>query len=92
MLSNLRNLYLEKHVQLERPKGTSDFFASEADRYRQALDESERKLTDFSRDANIAAPDLVRTDMATQLALSEAALYTAQQSIAADTKAHGQHY
>ncbi len=86
VLSNLKTLYLEKHVQLERPKGTSDFFASEADRYRTALDESEKKLTDFSRTANIAAPDLVRTDMAVQLATAEAALYTAQQTIAADTK------
>jgi uncharacterized protein involved in exopolysaccharide biosynthesis len=86
VLSNLGKLYMEKHLQLQRPQGTSDFFASEADRYRQALDDSERKLADFSRTSNIAAPDLVRTDMAVQLAQSEATLYTAQQAIAADTK------
>jgi polysaccharide biosynthesis transport protein len=86
VLQTLAKLYMEKHLQLQRPQGTSDFFASEADRYRKALDESEQKLTDFSRTANIAAPDLVRTDMATQLAMSEAALYAAQQAISADTK------
>jgi uncharacterized protein involved in exopolysaccharide biosynthesis len=86
VLSNLATLYTQKHLQLERPHGTSDFFAQETEKYRLALADSEAKLTDFSRAAGVSAPDVVRTDMATQLATAEAALYTSQQMIAADTK------
>jgi uncharacterized protein involved in exopolysaccharide biosynthesis len=86
VLSTLGKLYTEKHLQLERPHGTSDFFAEQTEKYRAALADSENKLTEFSRTAGVAAPDVVRTDMATQLAASEASLYQAQQMIAADTK------
>ena len=86
VFSTLGKLYTEKHLQLERPHGTSDFFAEQTDKYRAALADSENKLTEFSRTAGVAAPDVVRTDMATQLAASEASLYQSQQMIAADTK------
>jgi uncharacterized protein involved in exopolysaccharide biosynthesis len=86
VLSTLGKLYTEKHLQLERPQGTSDFFTQETEKYRLALSDSEQKLTDFSRTAGGAAPDVVRTDMATQLALSQAELYHTQQMIAADSK------
>jgi succinoglycan biosynthesis transport protein ExoP len=86
VLQTLGKLYLEKHLQLQRPAGSSDFFTQETEKYRQALAESEKKLVAFSADQRVAAPDLVRTDMAQQLALSESNLYQAQQSIAADQK------
>jgi uncharacterized protein involved in exopolysaccharide biosynthesis len=86
VLQTLGKLYLEKHLQLQRPAGSSDFFAQETDKYRQALADSEARLTEFSRAEGVAAPDILRTDMAGQLAASEAALYQAQQAIAADVK------
>lgn len=86
VLQTLGKLYLEKHLLLQRPAGSSDFFAQETEKYKQALADSEAKLTDFSRTAGVAAPDILRTDMAGQLATSQAALYTAQQAIAADVK------
>src|SRR5271168_3743673 len=67
VLQTLGKLYLEKHLQLARPKGSSDFFAQETEKYRQALAASEQKLVQFSAEQKVAAPDLVRTNMAQQL-------------------------
>jgi uncharacterized protein involved in exopolysaccharide biosynthesis len=86
VLQTLGKLYMEKHLQLQRPAGSTDFFAQETEKYRQSLGESESKLADFSRTAGVAAPDILRTDMAGQVATSEAALYQAKQAIAADQK------
>jgi succinoglycan biosynthesis transport protein ExoP len=86
VLQTLGKLYLEKHLQLQRPAGSADFFAQETEKYKQALADSEAKLSQFSRTEGVAAPEILRTDMAGQVATSEAALYTAQQAIAADTK------
>lgn len=86
VLQTLGKLYLEKHLQLQRPAGSSDFFAQETEKYRQALAQSEKKLVEFSAQQKVAAPDLVRTDMAQQVAATEAALYQAQQAISADEK------
>ena len=86
VLQTLGKLYLEKHLLLQRPAGSTDFFAQETEKYRQALASSEAKLSDFSRTEGVAAPDILRTDMAGQLATSQAALYQAQQAIAADEK------
>ena len=86
VLQNLSKLYLEKHLQLQRPVGSSDFFAQETDKYQKALNDSEARLAAFSQTSGVAAPDILRADMAGQVSTSEAALYTAQQMIAADQK------
>ena len=86
VLQSLGKLYLEKHLQIERPAGSADFFAHETDKYRQSLAESEKKLTEFSQTEGVAAPDLLRADMAQQVALSKASLYQSRQVIAADEK------
>jgi uncharacterized protein involved in exopolysaccharide biosynthesis len=86
VLQTLGKLYLEKHLRLQRPAGSSDFFAQETEKYRQALAESEKKLVNYSQTEHVAAPDLVRADMAQQLAAAQAGLYQAQQAMAADQK------
>jgi uncharacterized protein involved in exopolysaccharide biosynthesis len=84
VLQTLGKLYLEKHMRLQRPAGAFDFFAQETDKYKQALAESERRLVDFSTTEGIAAPDILRTDMAQQLIAAQANLYHTRQAIAAD--------
>jgi uncharacterized protein involved in exopolysaccharide biosynthesis len=86
VLQTLAKLYLEKHLQLQRPVGTSDFFATETEKYRKALEAAESRLADFSRTEGVAAPDLLRANLAVQEATSQAALYQARQAIAADEK------
>jgi Uncharacterized protein involved in exopolysaccharide biosynthesis len=86
ILDNLGKLYLEKHLQLRRPVGTSEFFAQQTDTYQRALETAEARLTDFGREHGVVAPDVVRTDMAQQMVNSVAALHQAQQTIAADQR------
>ena len=61
VFKNLSKLYLDKHVQLQRPLGSSDFFAQEADKYQRTLAESETRLVDFGKEEGVAAPDVLRT-------------------------------
>jgi len=84
VLGNLSQLYLKKHLQLRRPPGTSEFFTEQTEDYKKALANDETQLTNFSRDEGVSAPDVLRTNMATNVANSEAALYQARQAIAAD--------
>ncbi len=83
-LQNLGKLYLQKRLQLERPPGSSQFFAEQADKYGKELADTEKQLVAFSHDQQVAAPDVLRTDLAQQLSVAMASLYTTQQAIAAD--------
>jgi uncharacterized protein involved in exopolysaccharide biosynthesis len=84
VLNNLANLYLEKHVAVHRPAGSFEFFTKEADRYHQALQESEARLSSFDSQEGLVAPDEERTNMGLKLADAVAALHTAQQAAVAD--------
>src|SRR5215471_598277 len=84
LLQGRANLYLQKHLRLQRPAGTLDFFAEETDRYQRALAESEKQLVRFSATGGVAAPEILRANLAQQLVLSEAGLHQARQTIAAD--------
>jgi polysaccharide biosynthesis protein PslE len=84
VLQTLGKVYLEKHLELRRPPGSTDFFTQEAAKYQTALNDAEAGLTGFSRESGMADPDELSTNMARQVANSEAALYQAKQFIAAD--------
>jgi uncharacterized protein involved in exopolysaccharide biosynthesis len=83
-MSALSTGYLQKHVEVNRPVGSYDFFAKETDKYQKALQDSEVRLADFGRVEGTSAPDVVRTDLAQQVATSIAALHQAQQAASAD--------
>jgi uncharacterized protein involved in exopolysaccharide biosynthesis len=84
VLQHLGALYLEKRLQLRRPAGASTFFAEQAEKYNNDLAEVETKLANFGREKGVAAPDAIRPFMAQQVAVSVAALHSAEQAIAAD--------
>lgn len=84
VLRTLANSYLEKHLAVHRPKGSYEFFTSQAEKYGQALQESEARLANFSKQLRDAAPDLEKTAMAQQVVNSVAALHETQQKIAAE--------
>jgi len=84
VLQTLGKLYLEKHLRLQRPVGALDFFAQETDKYQRALAESESQLVRFSKTERIAAPEIVRTDLAQELVAAQSNLYQTRQAIAAD--------
>jgi len=84
VLQNIGKLYLEKHLQLHRPSGSTSFFAEETEKYRKELADVEARLAGFSRREGVAAPDVLRADVAQQVAASMADLHKAQQQIAGD--------
>lgn len=84
VLNTLGTLYMEKHVAVHRPPGSYQFFAQEAQKYREALEASEGRLRDFQKQRGAAAPDLERTDMALQITNSMGQSHQAEEAIAAD--------
>jgi uncharacterized protein involved in exopolysaccharide biosynthesis len=86
VLQHLGQLYLDKHVQLQRPEGSSSFFTVEAENYRNLLTQAEQRVMKFSTDEGVAAPELIRTDLASQSATAEAQLGQARQVVATDLK------
>ncbi len=86
VLQNLGNLYLEKHLRLQRPAGAYDFFAQQTDRYQSALAVSEKQLENFSKEQRVAAPEVMRAETAQQLVTARTKLYEARQAIAADER------
>ncbi len=86
VLQHLGQLYLEKHVMLQRPGGSADFFSVETANYRQLLEQAEQKLVEFGRAEGVAAPEILRTDLAQQTATAEAQRTQAFQLVATDTQ------
>ena len=86
VLQQLGQLYLQKHVLLQRPGGSAAFFGQETADYRKQLQDAEDRLMRFSASAGVAAPDLIRTDLASQSATAEASLGQAKQMVATDIK------
>lgn len=84
VLNNLSKLYVEKHLHLIRPPGTSEFFAQEAEKYHQLLNDSEARLASFGKQEGVVAPDLERADMAQEVVKFGTSLHETQQAIAAD--------
>lgn len=83
VLKKIADIYMQKHLAVQRPSGSYDFFAKETQKYKAALAESERRLADFGKEG-IVAPDIERTEMAQNVVNSVAGLQQAHQAIAAD--------
>jgi uncharacterized protein involved in exopolysaccharide biosynthesis len=84
VMDKLAGLYLKKHLTVHRPSGSYEFFANETEKYRQALADSEMRLSNFGKTDGIVAPDIQRTDLAQQAMNSVAAFHKAREAIAAD--------
>src|SRR5215467_5845561 len=84
VLRILADRYLEKHLAVHRPQGSYVFFTSEAEKYGQALQQSEARLADFSKKSGDAAPDLQKAAMAQQVVSSVATLHETKVKVAAE--------
>ena len=84
VLKTLGNLYMEKHVAVHRPPGSYRFFAQQAQSYRQAMEASEGRLRNFETGQGAAAPELERTNLATQVTNAIGQMHMAQEAVAAD--------
>jgi len=59
VLSTLDQLYIQKHVAVERPTGEYEFFEQETKQYKKALETAENHLKEFSTQQGVA-PGLMR--------------------------------
>ena len=84
VLNSLSNLYLEKHAAVHRPAGSYQFFAEQAENYKNALLNSEARLQAFAQTQGVADPDEERRDMAQQLSTAVGQAHNTEQAIAAD--------
>src|SRR5216110_426810 len=55
VLETLLHVYLEKHLSLQRPAGTFQFFSDQADLARQELETAQTRMEDFTRSHNVVA-------------------------------------
>ena len=88
-LEQLSAAYLAKRRLITRPPGTSEFFAEETKRYKDAWDSANREMVDFQQ-ANglVSVPDLEEA-LSQQILTSENELRTAQASYAeTDQRVH----
>lgn len=84
VLKALGNAYMEKNIAVHRPAGSYQFFTLQAQKYQNALEDSENQLRNFRQQPDAAAPDLERADMATAVTTAIANMHLAQEAIASD--------
>ncbi len=84
VLKKMADLYMQKHLTVQRPGGSYEFFAKEAEKYKQALAESEQRLANFGKEQGVVAPDIERAGMAEKVVDSISNLQRARQAIASD--------
>lgn len=60
VLVTLNRLYLEKHMQVNRPIGEFALFDKEAEQYRKNLNDAEALLIAFTRRTGVSAPQVER--------------------------------
>lgn len=84
VLRSLTSFYLEKHAEVHRPQGSTDFFTRQTLLYKNALEASEARLRELGVTKDIADPDEERSNLALQLANNIGQLHTTEQAIASD--------
>lgn len=53
VLNKLAELFLEKHLKLHRPPGTSEFFQTQAEEHERELRQAENRFSDFQQQKNV---------------------------------------
>jgi uncharacterized protein involved in exopolysaccharide biosynthesis len=86
VLTELANLYLEKHVMVHRPPGAFDFFQQGVQQYRKGLADAETRLLDFTHGAAVVSAGLEKevalqkvAEFGTTLRQTEAAIAETEQ-------------
>lgn len=85
VLAALSAAYIEKHTEVHRSSGESAFFDQEAARFRQGLEEAQRKLAAFSVDRHVVSAQAER-DTALQQASQFDTRAQEAQALAAETE------
>jgi len=86
VLDTLLRVYLEKHLALERPAGTFQFFSEQADLARRELDAAQQRMQDFTRTHSVAAAGTEKENALGKLSDFEAQRAQAQTALAESDK------
>ena len=86
VLKTLTELYLVKHLEVQRPHGTFAFFQQEATQYWDALKAAEKDLADFNRAQNTVSAEAEKAAAQLKLADFQANLRQTYSAIAATTE------
>jgi uncharacterized protein involved in exopolysaccharide biosynthesis len=88
VLTELANLYLEKHVAVHRPPGALDFFQQGVQQYRKGLTEAQARLVDFTHGAAVVSAGVEKeaalqkvAEFSATLKQTEAAIAETQQRV-----------
>jgi len=72
VLRSLADAYLQRHVQVHRPSGESDFFQQQMEHAQQGLNEAEMQLMEFTRDEGVVSASMERDTALQKLSEGEA--------------------
>ncbi len=82
VLQALTALYLERHVQVHRPAGGTEFFSHEVEQNRNALQQAETRLNEFTKAQGVVSADLENNTLLQKTADFDASLQTTKSQIA----------
>ncbi|MGA2960420.1 MAG: hypothetical protein ABSD96_02015 [Candidatus Korobacteraceae bacterium] len=82
VLQALTGLYLERHVQVHRPAGSTEFFSQEVEQNRVALQEAEARLNEFTRAQGVVSADAENNTLLQKTADFDATLQSTKSQIA----------
>ena len=89
VLNKLGELYLDKHLKLHRPPGTSDFFKNQANQYKDDLKSAENKVSNFEQQKDAVDIDRQKDLILTKLTDVNGKLKDLNGKIAQDDKRIG---
>jgi uncharacterized protein involved in exopolysaccharide biosynthesis len=82
VVTELSNLYLEKHLEVHRPPGAFDFFQQQTKEYRKGLTDAEERLVDFTHGGAVVSAKLEKEVALQKVAEFDATLRQTRASIA----------
>jgi uncharacterized protein involved in exopolysaccharide biosynthesis len=86
VLRSLASAYLARHEQLQRPPGQFDFFDQQITQSRQALEQAEARLMEFSRDRGVISAASERDAALQKMSEADADDWQTQVSLAETTE------
>ena len=82
VLRSLADAYLEKHIEIRRPRGQQTFFEQQTEQARLVLEQSEAQMIDFTRSKGVVSAALERDLTLQKLSEAQSADLGLQASIA----------
>jgi uncharacterized protein involved in exopolysaccharide biosynthesis len=82
VLQALTSLYFERHVQVHRPAGSTEFFSHEVEQNRLALQQADARLNDFTKAKGVVAADTENNTLLQKTADFDASLQSTRSQIA----------